>query len=1123
MAERRVSTRFAVEGESQYKAALKSISSEMKVLDSELKLANSSLKANGASIDTLKAKQQALVNVISQLEKKIAASKAQTDKAKQAQQQWAQKAEEARQKLKALESTTDDAGKETDEYRQKVSEIQAEINRYEAAEQKAKTAVEAHTAETNNAQAKQNQYQGELHETEAALKDMGNASMEQDEKSESMIATWAKGAITLTAVIAVIKKLAEGLKECIKASVEYEDAFAGVEKTVDASTAQFREMSEEIRRLATEIPATAEEIAHVAEAAGQLGIATEDIMGFTEVMIALGVATNMTADEAATSLARFINITGLSASQLENLGSSVVALGNTTATTEKEIVDLAMNLAAAGKQAGLTDAEIMGIAAALSSVGLEAASGGTAFSRWMKDMQVAVETGSDDLETFASVAGMSADQFAAAWKSSPIDALNAFFQGLGNGSQSAIALLEEMGVTNVRTSDTAIRLANAGDLLTDSVNRSTQAFQENTALTTEADKRYETTKSKLEVMKNAFHELAITMGDKLSPKTQKFIETLTALALNLAGVEEEASSVQKALDGVDTAYRDSTEATLAASNVAGQYIDRLSELEEKTSLTNAEQNEYKQIVSLLSGVIPGLNLDINEQNGLLKNGADALRSQVEQWKQLQLVSSIEQARAGYQQAYTDALVEQGVQQQKAIRAEAEWNASIQTSMGLLKEKAELLGVETTGWENLTLRQANARIEQAKNVKLTEEQKGKLESLNQRISDSATTSVGLRTAWHDASEAAEELGEGAETAQEALGDFDASVETIEGLSGAFDSAGEAVQAFSEDEEGLISYLSEATLQVEELVAKYQEMGAAAVSGAEQTAGGLLNVVEVVQASSEDVIEALQSQTQFFNEYAENIKAAAEHGLHEGLVAALSDGSMESAQILAGLAAEGWTNVGDLNAAFEDTQRGKEALETNVAEANATAEGELQAIVDNVNAMVDEFNKSGEATTAGIDTINGYVSGLNSNIAGVDAAVTQINNAIGRITREVSVSVNVHTNYTSSGSQGGRATGLSYVPYDEYTVNLHKGEMVLTALQAEALRAQQRADRFGAAASVNNSSVQSSNVRYGDVTIQMQMGGFVVREEADANKISEVIAEQTARKLRYRGASLMGGRS
>ena len=60
MAERRVSTRFAVEGEPQYKAALKNINSELKVLDSELKLANSGLKANGESIDALKAKQQAL-------------------------------------------------------------------------------------------------------------------------------------------------------------------------------------------------------------------------------------------------------------------------------------------------------------------------------------------------------------------------------------------------------------------------------------------------------------------------------------------------------------------------------------------------------------------------------------------------------------------------------------------------------------------------------------------------------------------------------------------------------------------------------------------------------------------------------------------------------------------------------------------------------------------------------------------------------------------------------------------------------------------------------------------------------------------------------------------------------
>ncbi|MEA5048400.1 MAG: phage tail tape measure protein [Eubacteriales bacterium] len=1112
MAERRVSTRFAVEGESQYKAALKNINSELKVLDSELKLANSGLKANGESIDALKAKQQALANVITQLEKKIAASKTQTDIAKQAQQQWAQKSEEARQKLEQLQSTTDDAGKETDEYRQKVAAIQAEINRYEAAEQKAKTAVEAHTTETNNAQAKQNQYQGELNETKEALRGLGSASQEQGVKSEGMFASWAKGALTLTAVIAVLRKLAKGLKACVEASIEYEDAFAGVEKTVDASTAQLRGMSEEIRRLATDIPATADDIASVAEAAGQLGIATEDIMGFTEVMIALGVATNMTADEAATSLARFINITGLSSSQLENLASSIVALGNTTATTEKEIVDMGMSLAAAGKQAGLSDAEIMGIAAALSSVGLEADAGGTAFSRWMKDMQVAVETGSDDLEAFASVAGLSAEDFAASWKSSPVDALNSFFQGLGGGSKSAIVLLEEMGITNVRTSDTAIRLANAGDLLTDCVDRSTSSFSENVALTNEAEKRYDTTKSKVEVMKNAFTELAISIGDKLSPKTNHYIELLTNLALGLAGVEEEVSSVQKALETTETAYRDSTEATLAAADVAGQYIDRLAALEAQTSLTDAEQAEYQQIVALLAGLIPGLNLDIDEQNGLLINGAEALKSQVEQWKQLQIVSSVEQARAGYQQAYTDALVEQGVQQQKAIRAEAEWNASIETSMGLLKDKAELLGVETTGWENLTLRQANARIEQAKSVDLTKEQKAELELLNERIEDSASVSVGLWTEWHDASEAAEELGEGAETAQQSLEDFDASVEAIDGLSGAFGSASESVQAFTADEEGLIAYLGEATVQVQDLIAKYQEMGEAAVAGAEQTAGGLLSVVEVVQVASDDVITALQSQTQFFNEYAENIKAAAEHGLNEGLVAALSNGSMESARILAGLASEGWANVDELNAAFEDTQRGKEALETNVSEANATAEGELQKIVDNVNAMVDEFNQSGEATTAGVETINAYVSGLNSNISGVSSAVDEINKAIGKIVRKVSVKVKVET---ETGKNGGKATGLSYVPYDEFNINLHKGEMVLTALQAEALRAQQRADNYGTVLDASNTTVQNNQTFGGDTKIEVNVSKLVVREEADVRKIAVELNDLAWREKRKRG--------
>ena len=107
----------------------------------------------------------------------------------------------------------------------------------------------------------------------------------------------------------------------LKASIDFESAFAGVRKTVDATEEEFKMLEKGIRDMSKRMPQTASEIAQVAEAAGQLGIETENILGFTETMIMLGDATNMTSEQAATALARLANITRMPQSEFDRLGS----------------------------------------------------------------------------------------------------------------------------------------------------------------------------------------------------------------------------------------------------------------------------------------------------------------------------------------------------------------------------------------------------------------------------------------------------------------------------------------------------------------------------------------------------------------------------------------------------------------------------------------------------------------------------------------------------------------------------------------------------------------------------------------------------------------------------------
>lgn len=305
-----------------------------------------------------------------------------------------------------------------------------------------------------------------------------------------------------------------------KSAIDFESAFAGVRKTVDATEKQFAELEKGIREMAKEIPSTAEEIAGVAEAAGQLGIQVDNIIGFTRVMIDLGEATNLTAEEAASSLAQFANITQMSQKDFDRLGSAIVALGNNLATTEADIVAMGMRLAGAGAQIGLSEAEIMSFAGALSSVGIAAEAGGSAFSKVMIDMQLAAETGSAKLHDYAKVAGMTAGEFANAFKEDAAGAIIAFIKGLGDAEKqgkSAIKVLDDMGIKEVRLRDTLLRAAGATGVFEDAIKLGTQAWDENMALTTEAAQRYATAASQIEIAKNKVRDIGIEIGQKLLP------------------------------------------------------------------------------------------------------------------------------------------------------------------------------------------------------------------------------------------------------------------------------------------------------------------------------------------------------------------------------------------------------------------------------------------------------------------------------------------------------------------------------------------------------------------------------------------------------------------------------
>lgn len=431
---------------------------------------------------------------------------------------------------------------------------------------------------------------------------LDSSGFEKGLKSLGSVASKGLSATT-KAIGAVSTGLATAAGFAIKAGIDFESAFTGVKKTVDATDEQLQQLKSSIREMSTEMPQTASEIAEVAEAAGQLGISVDNIEGFTKTMVQLGDATNLTSEEAATSLARLANITGMPQENFDRLGSSIVALGNNLATTESEITEMSLRLAGAGAQIGLTEAEITGFAGALSSVGIEAEAGGSAFSKVMVDMQLAVESGGESLGNFANVAGMSTTEFQKAFKDDAAGAIMSFINGLASCEErgvSAIKTLDDMGISEIRLRDALLRASGASDTFNKAIDLSSEAWEENIALSKEAETRYATMESQIEILKNKLTDLGISFYEDVRNPLVDVVEEANNMIDQLSNAFETGG-----LDGLASAIGDVfAQITVNLANVAPEMINAATTVIQ--SFIQGISDNLPQIISSAGEIVSSL-------------------------------------------------------------------------------------------------------------------------------------------------------------------------------------------------------------------------------------------------------------------------------------------------------------------------------------------------------------------------------------------------------------------------------------------------------------------------------------------------------------------------------------
>lgn len=516
-----IGPKIGIDGEAKFRASINNISAALRALDAQMKSTTSAFTAQTTAEEKNKKTLEQLAKQAATL---IAAQK------------------KAKQNIEDATSATGENSSVTLKAKRQYEEVTARLNETYAAMQQLSEGFEDNGAAAEEATGPLERYADTMATLQAADK-----------------------------VLDVLHTIGDGMTAAAESSIEFESAFTGVKKTVDGTPEQLAAISDEIKRMAAETGVSTTTIAAVAENAGQLGVATENIASFTRTMLDLGESTNLTADEAAVAIARLTNIMGSGEDATSRLGSSLVALGNNFATTESEILEMATRLASAGKLAGMSEAQILALATAMSSVGIEAEAGGTAMTQTLNAIDRAASSGGDTLETFARTAGMSAEEFATAWRTDAAGALTAFIQGLSALSAqggSVTAILDDLGLSGIRQSNMLRSLALASDMMTDALETSNSAWTENVALANEANAVYGNTEHRISAARESINNLGIAIGDAFGPQISGGADMVNDLAQALTDAAETAPGLVSALGSVTVGITGAAAAYVALKTAA---------------------------------------------------------------------------------------------------------------------------------------------------------------------------------------------------------------------------------------------------------------------------------------------------------------------------------------------------------------------------------------------------------------------------------------------------------------------------------------------------------------------------------------------------------------------------
>lgn len=341
------------------------------------------------------------------------------------------------------------------------------------------------------------------------------------------------GALSIAAALGAVRS---GINLAVESSEKFSDMetrIVGVAKTTGMARSEVEALYGEVRRLSssTELPIATSELMDYAETAGQLGVTGRDgLLAYMRTLGMLSRTSDIVGQEGAEQLAMFINLTGELHSEAERTGSALTVLGNDASAGEKKILAMAQEIAAATTEFRLGAPTILGWSTALAELGREPEAASTSIATAIRAIQRAVLDGGTALDTFADAAGVSAEEFAAAWRRSPSEALEVLLRGISRFGNEGSVALDKLGLSSDRLDKTLPTLAQNMSLVAKRLEQGSVGYRENTALANEATQAFDTQASRLQALQNAVDAAKVSFGEGLAVGVERTTRALTDLS-----------------------------------------------------------------------------------------------------------------------------------------------------------------------------------------------------------------------------------------------------------------------------------------------------------------------------------------------------------------------------------------------------------------------------------------------------------------------------------------------------------------------------------------------------------------------------------------------------------------